>query len=118
MPTEFRHIIFSRDELLGAIKGYRRRRRDPLPAGSVVSYSVEKEPYLHVLLQIAPDGGNESVRLTIERDELANALIMYCIDQRIPIPIESTKFIQLFGNSVGLVITKNVAATEVDDVTD
>lgn len=116
MPTEFRHIIFTREELLAAIKGYRKRRRDPLPAGSIISFSLEKDPYLHVVLRVAPDSGEGPVRFTVERDELANALIMYCIDYRIPMPVESTKFLQIFGGSVGLVITKNVASAEIDSV--
>ena len=110
MPTEFRHIIFSRDELLEAIKGYRKRRRDPLPPGSILNYSIEEEPNLHVLLRVAPDRSDEPVQLVFEKDELVNALIMFCIDQSIPMPIESAKFLQLFGKSVGLVITKNVSA--------
>lgn len=116
MPTEFRHIIFSRDELLSAIQDYRIRRRDPLPTGPVAHFSIVKDPALHAQLQIEVEEGERSTELTIDRDELANALIMYCIDQQIPMPVQSNKFLQLFGGSVGLVITRNVASAEIGPV--
>ena len=113
MPTEFRHIIFSMDELLLAVMSYRRKRQEPLPPGSVLQHKLGQTPDLHLTLRIAPDDSKREVRFVIDREELAQAAITYCIDRKIPMPIESMKFIQLFGDSLGLVITKNVALAEI-----
>lgn len=107
MPTEIRHIIFSSAELYVALKEYRRRRDDPLPEGTVLRFDIEPGPEIRADVLIARDDGAPDLRLLVRRDELAAALIMYCIDRKIPMPVKSTKFLQLFGGSLGLVITKN-----------
>ena len=116
MPTEIRHIIFSSEELFIALKEYRKRRREPLPSGSVVKFTIEQTPELSAVTRIAPESGEPERVFVSNRDELATALIMYCIDNKIPMPVKSTKFLQMFGGSLGLVITKNVTAEQIDRV--
>ncbi len=117
MPTEFRHIIFTEDETVAAIVEYRRRMGTPLPSGNITKYDLMAEPDIHINLEIAPDRQPKRQRLAVKRDDLATALIMYCIDHRIPMPVKSTKFLQVFGGSVGLVITKNVSLAQITKVT-
>ncbi len=117
MPTEFRHIIFSEDETIAAIVEFQRRSGNVLPAGTVAQCVLTAEPDIRVDLEIEPDGESESQWFAFSRDDLATALIMYCIDHRIPMPIKSTKFLQMFGSSVGLVITKNVSLAPITRAT-
>lgn len=116
MPTEIRHIIFSSEELFVALKEYRKRRRDPLPTGSVVKFTLEQVPELSVTVRVAPETGGAERVLVANRDELATALIMYCIDNTIPMPVKSTKFLQVFGGSLGLVITKNLSTEQIEPI--
>lgn len=117
MPTEFRHIIFSHEETLTAIVEYRKRTSDPLPSGNVVKFVAIGDPDIRVEMVIDPDQLRGQRRVVISRDDLATALIMYCIDHHIPMPVKSTKFLQLFGALVGLVITKNVSASHIAKAT-
>ncbi len=91
-----------------ALKEHRRRRDNPLPEGTVLRFAIEPGPEIRADVVIARDDGGQDLRLMVHREELAAALIMYCIDRKIPMPVQSTKFLQLFGGSLGLVITKNV----------
>lgn len=116
MPTEIRHIIFSSEELFIALKEYRKRRREPLPGGPVVKFALEQTPELSATVRIAPETGEPERVFVSNRDELATALIMYCIDNKIPMPVKSTKFLQMFGGSLGLVITKNVSSEQIDQL--
>ena len=116
MPTEIRHIIFSSEELFIALKEYRKRRREPLPSGSVVKFAIEQSPELSAITRIAPESGDPEKVFVSNRDELATALIMYCIDNKVPMPVKSTKFLQMFGGSLGLVITKNVSTEPIDRI--
>ena len=108
MPTEIRHIIFTHEELFGAYRSYRERRRQPLPDRDLAELSVSSDPDIRVAISFQGDGDDNPV-VNAGVDELATALIMYCIDNRIPMPVQSTKYLQLFGSSIGLVITKDTA---------
>lgn len=110
VPTEFRHIIFSHEETLAAIVEYRKRTSDALPSGNVIKFVVSEDPEIRVDMVIDPDRVRGHRRVAVYRDDLATALIMYCIDRRIPMPIKSNKFLQVFNGNIGLVITKNVTA--------
>lgn len=112
MPTELRHIVFSAEETFTAVKEYRRRRREPLPDGTMQRFAIWSEPEIRVEFDIGLNGEAETV--ASDRDELATALIMYCIDHRIPIPVKSAKFLQVFGESPGLVITKNLSFEKIE----
>ena len=117
MPTEFRHIIFTQDETISAIVEYRRRMSNPLRPGHVTRYDLASEPDIRIDLEITPDTEQKRRRMVVPRDDLATALIMYCIDHRIPMPVKSTKFLQVFGGNVGLVITRNVSLAQITKVT-
>ena len=112
MPTELRHIVFSAEEAFTAVKEYRRRRREPLPDGTLERFAIWSNPDIRAEFDIGSDGQLETVGA--DRDELATALIMYCIDHRIPIPVKSSKFLQVFGESPGLVITKNLSFEKIE----
>ena len=83
-----------------------------MPDGTLERFAIWSDPEIRAEFDIGSDGQLETVGA--DRDELATALIMYCIDHRIPIPVKSSKFLQVFGESPGLVITKNLSFEKIE----
>ena len=105
MPTEIRNIIFSTNEVLFAVKDFRQRKKDPLPSGSILDCKMIEEPKVHVQIEMACDPDGHKRTLTFESEELAAALILFCINRRIPLPADALKILQLFDGELGLVVT-------------
>ncbi len=105
MPTEIRNIIFSTNEVLFAVKDFRQRKKDPLPSGSILDCKMIEKPEVHARIEMAcdPDGAKRTI--TFESEELAAALILFCINRRIPLPANAIKILQLFDGELGLVVT-------------
>ena len=112
MPTEVRQIIFTSEELYDAVRVFRLRRRAPLPAAPLDRLALVADPEIRALVVfVADSSGQRPPPVEVGSDELATALILYCIDNKIPIPVAATKHIQMFGGSIGLVIHKNAQST-------
>lgn len=119
MPAELRHLLFPPTEVVNAVREYHRRFGTPLPAGSVVECGPEgagaQEGAVRFRIVLAsppakgaaPGRSVEDVRreMVIESHVLVAALILYCRDQRIPLPATATKSLQRFGNQVCLIAT-------------
>lgn len=119
MPSELRHILFRPAEVAVAITEYYRRTGTPLPQGSIVRCGPECESAgsamrfrMVLVLDIAdseasmPSAGAHR-EVVVEGPILAAALILYCRDRRIPMPVSGDKSLQRFGEQVGLVVTIN-----------
>ena len=104
MPSEVRYLVFSIKELVAAIRDYRRRRSQPLVAGSVIRCNVSTDPEVSAGIDVRSDADGKVYSVTLRTEELAAALIMYCINHRIPMPAAANKSLQMFGDSIGLVI--------------
>jgi hypothetical protein len=107
MPTEIRHIICSAPEVVGALQLFYRTRQKPLPAGSVVSIIVHDEPEISAELEMQTDRDNKRLKIRANSEELAAALILFCRENSIPLPADGVKVLQKFGDSVGLIVTRN-----------
>ena len=119
MPGEVRHIIFSELEVLSALTGYRKRRRQPLPSSEDVEVTIRDKPKILVTLAIVPEGKRMPLEVVFEGEELAAALIMYCIGRKIPLPATGvSKSIQLVGDSIALQILKDVTREQMDALSD
>ena len=101
---ELRCIIYSKNELAVAIKDHRKRAARPLPAGVLVSVKIHSKPDITVILNISDDDGNPH-SVTFSGPELAAALIAFCIDQRVPLPVAAKKSLTLIEGQVALKIT-------------
>ncbi len=109
MPGEIRYIIFNDVEVLSALAEYRRQRNEPLPSSDDVEVTIRDKPKILVTLAIVPKGKQLPIELVFEGVELAAALIMFCIDRKIPIPATGvSKTIELVGGSIALQILKDV----------
>ena len=119
MPGEVRYIIFSEVEVLSALTEYRRRRSQPLPSSEDVEVTIRDKPKILVTLAIVPEGKQMPLEFVFEGEELAAALIMYCIGRKIPLPATgASKTIQLFGDSITLQILKNIPQQQIEALSD
>src|SRR5258706_7437050 len=103
MPTEMRHIVFTPNEVLRSITQYKHRRREPLPSGTISNLKIEEKPDVHVVLFITDDNKRNTEELTFQGAELAAALVMYCIERKIPLPAaRAKKTLRVFDKQLGL----------------
>ncbi len=103
MPTEMRHIVFTPNEVLRSITQYRVRRREPLPRGTVSGLKIEERPSIRVVVSIKGDSSTHAQQVEFQGAELAAALVMYCIDSKIPLPATGAKkTLRVFDEQLGL----------------
>ena len=114
MPSELRRILFQPAEVEIAVREYHRRRKTPLPSGTVVRCGAEGEATsgtVRFRLVVAsdpatdPSVGGTGQDVVVEGPALAAALILFCPDKGIPLPASAGKALQRFGDQVGLVVT-------------
>jgi hypothetical protein len=107
MPKEMRQIMFGPPEIMTAILEYHRRRSIALPAGTAVRCFITDEPELSAILFIQGDGAGMT-ELPLTAETLAAALILYCINRRIPLPAEAEKRLRkLADDRVALFMIKS-----------
>ena len=105
MPLEYRQIVFTSTEVLLAIREHRKRMRTPLPPGSITRFEIGGEPAVGADLEIADDKTTSRQVIRVEGEALAAALILYCIDHRIPMPIDAAKRIAVTDKGLTLSIS-------------
>lgn len=103
---ELRCIVFDDGELIKALVAHRRRTGKPLPPGEISSFEIERDKEVVARMTITGDSGEKSVVPT-SGAELAAAMIAYCIDTRVPVPVTANKSITLLDGRVALKITLN-----------
>jgi hypothetical protein len=118
MITEIRQLIFPRDELIRALVVMRKKRGQALPAGNVidVEYGTAKKGEITVSLNVALDGSGGREVFTFDTNEIAAALIMHCIEHRIPLPAKANKSLQVIGDSLALVASLNLDSTALKSI--
>jgi hypothetical protein len=108
VPTELRHITFRPVEIVCAIHEYRRRMRRPLPSGLLRAFRISNEAGsespVYASFEISPDGSLERQMIDLKEAELAAALILFCINRKIPLPVGSSKALRRSGDGVTLVV--------------
>ena len=107
MPTEIRNIIFTTNEVLFAVKDFRQRKKDPLPTGSILACSIYDRPQAHAEIEMACDPDGQKLTIMLENEELAAALILFCINRKIPLPASAAKVLQVFDGKLSMVVTIN-----------
>jgi hypothetical protein len=120
LVSEIRHILFRPVEVVEAFKEYCRRSGTSVPMGAVVSAGPESEgpgKPVQFRIVIAPDVPSSRVpvgtanlpnrEVIVESPKLTAALILYCRDRRIPLPVAADKSLQRFGEQTCLMATIN-----------
>ncbi len=104
MPSEHRQIVFGKNELDAAITAYRESHGDAIPDGRVTACSVDAHKRVAVLLAFLRDGESKPEVAEIAASTVAAALISHCMEKGIPIPRQSHKTVQQFGDNIALVV--------------
>ena len=84
MLTEIRHILFEDTDVVRAVVDYRKKKNDPLPQGSVVKAEVKRELPVQCTLELYSDKSEVMVGCEFKHEEIRAALIMFCMNKKIP----------------------------------
>lgn len=108
MVSETRTIVFTNPEVARAVAAYRRSRNSPLPAGEIVDVTLAASPEIYARGRVVDPHTGHSHEFRLQGAELGAAMIMFCLNEHIPLPASnSSKRLQLFGDSLGLVLHIN-----------
>lgn len=114
MVSELRYIAFTHEDALKGAVDYLLRRQTRLPSGAVVSVRFEAEPAVVAHIGIARDDPNGLEHVTLKTEELAAALVLFCIKHDIPLPRDSRKTIKVVPDGIALVIGMGLKDEELE----
>jgi len=110
VPSEARYIVFSRVELTAAIRQYFAKTGRGLPIGQCRKLHLSIEASIVAHLEIVEDRNDRIHEIPVDSDQVMSALILYCKDEGIPLPLHATKVLQMAGSNICLYILKNLPA--------
>ncbi|MDE2447814.1 MAG: hypothetical protein KGO22_02515 [Gammaproteobacteria bacterium] len=107
---ETRRLQFPLDTLVDALIELEDKQGNWPPRATVVGASIDNSDENHtaVVLSIHRPEGGAVVERRYSLSKVAAAMVNYCVTMRVPIPRNSTKTIQILGDSVALVLENHV----------
>ena len=102
--SELRHVGFSKDALIMALKLYFATTKHSLPPGTVESCTFTTEPDLVVTLGIRNDTSPQPAKINIQAPTVAAAMITYCSKVKVPLPRNGEKALKVIGDQLNLVV--------------
>ncbi len=102
MPSEFRRVMFTNNEVIEAIHDYNEISQDKLPPGIILTCTPVSQAEVAVRLEMVDQRSDETHVVELSPEVLGAALLSYCMKHRIPMPKSATKSIQIHGNEVSL----------------
>ncbi len=102
MPSEFRRIMFTNNELIEAIHDYNEISQYKLPPGIILTCTPVAEAEVAVRLELVDQRSDGTHVVELSPEVLGAALLRYCMKHRIPMPKAATKSIQIHGNEISL----------------
>ena len=103
---ELRCLVFTEQEMVKAIIDRRSRMHEPLPVGTVSKVVHTDGDSIETILTITADDGTAQ-DLPLSETEVAAALVAYCMNRRIPLPVASDKMLYIINDALTLMITMN-----------
>lgn len=110
--SELRHIGFSKDALIMALKLYFANAKQNLPPGTIESCTFETEPDVVVTLGLHNPATGESKKITIQAPTIAAAMITYCSKVKVPLPRTGEKSLKVIGEQLNLVVRVHAEQTK------
>ena len=104
MPTEERRIIFTNEEVVGAIQALYHRAKEVFPPGNIWNVAISEDNGCQIDCDVV-DGKGRRDRVTLAGERLAAALILHCILNKIPLPAKAQKALTLVHGKLALNIT-------------
>lgn len=110
MPTETRRITFSSHELVEAIAHFAKATKYPMPPGKVTGCQIDQHGAVSATLTIQHMAEGSTRTARFDNNSIAAALILYCIEKKIPIPKAAVKSVQSDGKYMALILRIGEAA--------
>jgi hypothetical protein len=102
MPSEFRRIMFTNNELIEAIHDHNQVSQDKLPRGMIVTCKPVAEADVAVRLELVDQCNGETHLAYLSPTVVAAALLRYCMKRKIPIPKKAAKSIEVHDDTISL----------------
>jgi hypothetical protein len=107
MPFDVRRISFHQDEVIQAILELSRANVQRLPPGKIVGI-VLGAPDVTATLAIRRNTSAPTVRVIVPSTAVAAALILYCVNRKIPLPAQAAKSLEWDRDGVCLVAEREI----------
>jgi len=115
MPTEFRRLVFSNNELRDAIEGYIPKSGESLPTGPVRECHVSEDLGVEVIIVIESEEDGTLRKFKMSTFFLSAALLEYCREHQVPIPRDANKYLEVVGDCLALRITLRSASARFEE---
>lgn len=109
---ELRHISFSKDALVMAVKLYYAATKKPLPPGVVESCEIIATPDTEVDINIRDDASGQVNKIAVTAEIIGAAMINYCRKVNVPLPRDGKKSLLVSGDNLVLVVNVPAAPTK------
>ncbi|MEZ5833033.1 MAG: hypothetical protein R3D05_17810, partial [Dongiaceae bacterium] len=96
---ELRHISFSKDALVMAVKLYYAASKKPLPTGVVEGCEIVAAPDTQVEISIRDDASGQITKVPISAEIMGAAMINYCRKVSVPLPRDGKKSLLVSGDN-------------------
>ena len=104
MPTEYRKLVFSNGELRQAVAEFSEANGLILPQDEIIKLDLTGQRQHPVTYHYTTGTQRGSTEVSLSRDQLAAALIIYCRSLRIPVPRSAQKNVKIDGTEVSLLL--------------
>ncbi|HKP25568.1 MAG TPA: hypothetical protein VJV39_17000 [Dongiaceae bacterium] len=109
---ELRHISFSKDALVMAVKLYYAATKKSLPSGVVEGCEIVATPDTHLEITIRDDAGGQLQKIPISAEIIGAAMINYCRKVNVPLPRDGKKSLLVSGDNLVLVVNVQAQPTK------
>ncbi|HEU4826089.1 MAG TPA: hypothetical protein VFS85_06400 [Dongiaceae bacterium] len=109
---ELRHISFSKDALVMAVKLYFAASKKPLPPGVVEGCDIIAAPDTQVEITIRDDASGNLNKVPVSAETIGAAMIHYCRKVSVPLPRDGKKSLLVSGDNLVLVVNVQAPQTK------
>ena len=109
---ELRHISFSKDALVMAVKLYYAATKKALPSGLVEGCEIVATPDTEVEITIRDDAASQLQKVRISAEIIGAAMINYCRKVNVPLPRDGKKSLLVSGDNLVLVVNVQAQPTK------
>jgi len=109
---ELRHISFSKDALVMAVKLYYAATKKALPSGVVEGCEIVATPDTEVEITIRDDAASQLQKVRIPAEIIGAAMINYCRKVNVPLPRDGKKSLLVSGDNLVLVVSVQAQPTK------
>lgn len=95
MPTEIRKVVFDAEEVRWAVVDFCLRSNISLPHANIGEMRVADDVSATVVLVFTTTNPAHPNEIRLGRDQVAAALIRFCIDNQVPLPRHAQKVLQV-----------------------